>query len=204
MMGQVADPRLAGWANFYVIVGSAAAALISVQFVVIALIANLRKPATLESISAFGTPTVVHLGGALLVSAVMSAPWPSLLATSVAFGLCGLGGVVYVADVIRRARRQTTYAPVAEDWVWHAIIPGIMYVSLGVAAVLLRRTPPVALFVVGGALLGLLVVGIHNAWDTVTFMVVGSLGDVGNANGSAGVKARTDPRTSDPSPSPRP
>lgn len=175
--------------------GSAAAALISVQFVVIALIANLRKRATLESISAFGTPTVVHLAGALLVSAVMSAPWPSLLATSVAFGLCGLGGLAYIADVSRRARRQTTYTPVPEDWVWHAIVPGSIYTALAVAAVLLRRLPQVALFVVGGALLGLLVVGIHNAWDTVTFMVVGSLGDAGKEDDPASLKAGTDPRT---------
>jgi len=47
-MGEIAGPRLAAWANFYVIVGSAAAALIGVQFVVIALIANLRRRTTFE------------------------------------------------------------------------------------------------------------------------------------------------------------
>ena len=31
---------------------------------------------------------------------------------------------------------------------------------------------PLALFVVGGAVLGLLLIGIHNAWDTVTHVVV--------------------------------
>lgn len=168
-----ADPRLGGWANFYVIVGSSAATLIGVQFVVIALVANLRRRTSLESISAFGTPTVVHLGAALLVSATMSAPWPGLRATSVALGLCGLSGMAYVASVIRRARRQTAYKPVQEDWFWHAIVPGSVYAALAMAAILLRRTPQGALFGVGGALLGLLLVGVHNAWDTVTFMVAG-------------------------------
>jgi hypothetical protein len=175
-----ADPRLGGWANFYVIVGSSAATLIGVQFVVIALVANLRRRTSLESISAFGTPTVVHLGAALLVSATMSAPWPRLLATSVALGLCGLSGLAYVAAVVRQARRQTTYKPVQEDWLWHAIVPGGVYAALALAAALLGRTPQAALFVVGGALLGLLLVGVHNAWDTVTFMVAGaSNGDTG-------------------------
>jgi hypothetical protein len=161
-MGAVADPRLSGWANFYVIVGSSAAALIGVQFVVIALIANLRRRTTVETISA---------------------PWPSLVATAAAVGLCGLAGLAYIAGVIRRARRQTTYAPVAEDWVWHSILPGIIYAALAVAALLLRRTPHVALFIVGAALLGLLVVGIHNAWDTVTYVVAGSPGDPPKADG---------------------
>src|SRR5437660_10871736 len=61
-------PILSGWENFYVIVGSSAAALIGLQFVVIALIKDLRTRTSSGTISAFGTPTVVHLGGALIVS----------------------------------------------------------------------------------------------------------------------------------------
>ena len=101
--------ELARWQSFYVIVGSSGAALIGVQFVVVALITNLRMRATAESISAFGTPTVVHFGGTVLVSAIMSAPWPSLVLPSVA--LCGVGGLGYGAIVIHRTRRQTVYAP---------------------------------------------------------------------------------------------
>ena len=62
--------ELVKWQNFYVIVGSAGAALIGVQFVVVTLIATVRKPTTAESLHAFGTPTVVYLGSALLVSAI--------------------------------------------------------------------------------------------------------------------------------------
>jgi hypothetical protein len=168
------NPALSAWLSFYVIVGSASAALIGVQFVVIALIANMRRPTTPETISAFGTPTLVHLGGALLVSALMSAPWPSLLPASVALAMCGLGGLGYGAIVIHRARRQTTYRPVGEDWLWHAILPCSMYGALALAALSLRAATQVALFVVGGAAFVLLLIGIHNAWDTVTYMVVGA------------------------------
>jgi hypothetical protein len=162
---------LAGWQNFYVIVGSSGGALIAVQFVVIALIANTSKRANLEAINAFGTPTVVHFGGALTVSAVMSVPWPSPSATSVAVAICGLGGLVYAAIVFRRAHRQTHYKPVSEDWLWYAIMPCGAYVALTFAALFLMTTTQVALFMIGGAALGLLLVGIHNAWDTVTYIV---------------------------------
>ncbi len=84
--------ELAKWESFCVIVGSSGAALISVQFVVVALIANLRMRSTAESISAFGRPTVVHFGGALLVSAIMSAPWPSLVPPSVSLVMWGSAG----------------------------------------------------------------------------------------------------------------
>jgi hypothetical protein len=99
------DARLAGWESYYVIVGSSGAALIGLQFVVITLIAGMRRRTDAGSLSAFGTPTVVHLTAALLISAIMSAPWPSLVPTSVALALCGLGGLVYGAAVFRRARR---------------------------------------------------------------------------------------------------
>jgi uncharacterized membrane protein len=75
--------------------------------------------------------------------------------------------------VIKRARRQTAYRPVFEDWLWHAVLPLIAYVSLVVAAVLLRSDPQPVLFVVGAMALLLLFVGIHNAWDTVTYIATG-------------------------------
>ena len=161
-------------ASFYVIVGSSGAALIGIQFVVMALIANMRERPTADSLSAFGTPTVVHFAGALLVSAIMSAPWPSLVPPSVALVMCGLGGLAYGAVVIHRARRQMFYKPVWEDWVWYALLPCSIYAALALTAPFLRTTTQLALFVIGAAAFGLLLVGIHNAWDTVTHVLVGS------------------------------
>src|SRR6266550_2013005 len=94
------------WENFYVIVGSSAAALIGLQFVVIALIADLRTTkSTHGEIAAFGTPTILHLCAALLLSAILSAPWDGLANARFALGVCGAAGVVYALIVTRRARR---------------------------------------------------------------------------------------------------
>ena len=166
------------WESFYVIVGSSGGALIGLQFVVMTLIADKRHRTTADTLSAFGTPTVVHLAGALLVSAIMSAPWPSLFPASVALVMCGLGGLAYGAVGIRRARRQTTYTPVWQDWVWYALLPCSVYAALALSAAFLRTNTQSGLFVIAAAALGLLLIGIHNAWDTVTHIVVSnSLGN---------------------------
>jgi hypothetical protein len=168
---------VAEWESFYVIVGSSGGALIGLQFVVITLISDRRQLAKADSLSAFGTPTVVHFTGALIVSAIMSAPWPSLFPLSIALALCGLGGLAYGAIVIRRARRQTSYQPVWEDWLWHTILPCSVYAALAVAAAFLSPGDPIAAFGIAAAALALLLIGIHNAWDTVTHIVVSSAAD---------------------------
>jgi hypothetical protein len=169
---EFASPPLSAWGNFYVIVGSSGGALIAVQFVVITLIAAMRSRPTPDSLSAFATPTVGHLAGALIVSAIVSAPWPSLFIPSVALAMCGLGGLAYGAIVIYRARRQTFYQPVWEDWLWYATLPCSVYAALALAAVFLGTTIQPPEFVIGAAALGLLLIGIHNAWDSVTHIVV--------------------------------
>lgn len=163
---------MATWENFYVIVGSSAGALIGLQFVVMTLIADDRRVASRDGLSAFGTPTVVHLGAALLLSAIASVPWRSLSASAVWFLVCGLSGLAYSAIVLRRARRQTDYAPVWQDWLWYTALPSLAYAVLAGAAVLLFGERAGALFFVAASTLTLLFVGIHNAWDTVTHIVM--------------------------------
>jgi hypothetical protein len=163
---------LDAWEAFYVIIGSSAAALTGLQFVVIALVAEFRKESTTSTIDAFGTPTVVHFCAVLLLSAILSSPWPALAGAGLALGACGLAGVVYAALVVRRVRRQTGYRPVFEDWLWHAVLPFVAYAALLVAATTIASHSTGALFAVGAVALLLLFIGIHNAWDTVTYVAV--------------------------------
>jgi len=108
---------------------------------------------------------------ALLLSAAMSAPWHALSAVAVFWGLVGLGGIVYGFMVTRRLRIQTVYQPVLEDWLFHSLLPMAAYATLAVAALLALIYPRAALFFVGAATLVFLFVGIHNAWDAVTWHV---------------------------------
>ena len=171
-MNELASQTLSAWQSFYVIIGSSAAALIGIQFVVITLVGNMRKHVTADVISAFATPTVVHLTSVLLVSLILSVPWPSLFPTSLALALCGLGGLAYGVSVIRRARRQTYYQPEREDWLWYVLLPSSAFAAITIASFFLRTSALFALFATGTAALSLLLIGIHNAWDTVTHIVV--------------------------------
>ena len=170
------DPALSTWESFYVIVGSSGGALIGLQFVVITLLESRRRLANSESVGAFGTPTVVHFAAALIVAAIMSAPWRSLSPLSIVLTCCGIAGLVYCGIVVRRARRQTTYRPVFEDWLWFSILPSVAYGALALsAAFFLHRNQELELDLVGAAALSLLLIGIHNAWDSITHIVVSTV-----------------------------
>src|SRR5947207_14954595 len=90
---------LAEWDSFYVIVGAAAGALIGLQFVVMTLIAARPQLAAPEAGAAFATPTVVHFGSALFLSALLSVPWRGPGSAALAWGLGGLAGVVCIVFV---------------------------------------------------------------------------------------------------------
>jgi len=172
-MEEAARSPLVAWESFYVIVGSSGAALTGLQFVVMALIAESSRRSTGREISAFGTPTVIHFCAVLLVSGIVSAPWHSLSSVAFALGACGFAGVAYGVIVIRRALQQTGYRPVFEDWLWHTVLPLIAYALVLAASCLLPSRPQRPLFVVALAALLLLFVGIHNAWDTITYFAIG-------------------------------
>ena len=172
-MEEAARSPLVAWESFYVIVGSSGAALTGLQFVVIALIAESSRRSTAREISAFGTPTIVHFCGVLLISALVSAPWDQLTKLAYALGACGVAGVIYGLITLKRARQQTGYRPVFEDWLWHAALPIFAYTVLVISAALLPGNPQRTLFAVGAIALLLLFVGIHNAWDAVTYITLG-------------------------------
>ena len=128
MVQELTGVSLADWGSFYVITGSAAAALTGLQFVVMALIPQTRARSDRSAVGAFGTPTIVHFCAVLLISASLSAPW-------------------------------------------HAALPFISYTVMFIAALALSRHEVVAMFMTGAVLLMVLFIGIHNAWDTVTYIV---------------------------------
>ena len=171
-MEQAGLPPLVAWANFYVIIGSSAAALTGLQFVVTTLGAEINVQGGDSVVGAFGTPTIVHFCAVLLFAAILSAPWPALASVALALGVCGVVGLAYAVIVVMRTRRQTVYVPVLEDWIWHTVLPLVAYATLLISALMLQRNPETIPFVIGGTALLLLFVGIHNAWDSVVYIAL--------------------------------
>ena len=167
-------PLLINWQNFYMIIGTAAATLTGLMFVATTLIAGIDAHlSTLNAaVSAYNTPTVVHFGTVLLLAGVLSAPWQTYSSVSLLLGLLGLGMVCYSIIVLRRMWRVPHYQSTLEDLLWYMAFPLLANVSLIVAAFVLSENPEPALYIVGAALILLLLVGIRNAWDMVTFLAV--------------------------------
>jgi hypothetical protein len=177
-------PPLSEWETFYVILGSSAAALTGLQFVVVALGAEVRVGGEPE-MRAFATPTIVHFCAVLLIAAILSTPGQTPASLSVCLTLSGLAGLGYAGWVLFLARRQTGYAPVLEDWLWHTVVPTIAYSCLFVAGIVVRWRPLLALYIVAVTALFLLYDGIHNAWDAALYMAVKRKEDAAVTTGDA-------------------
>lgn len=160
------------WESFYVIIGSSGGGLTGLMFVVITIAADSSAARTPETLNAFGTPNVIHFVAVLFIAAVLSAPWQRLEDPAHVVGATALAGVVYVLIVVRRMLRQSGYKPVLEDWTWHAVLPMVAYAALFVGAAGLSHGQHWALFLVAAVSLLLLGIGIHNAWDTVTYLAM--------------------------------
>lgn len=169
---------LGPWANFYVITGSGAGALTGLMFVVITLVNDSgRARRSPEGTHTFSTPTVVHFSVVLFVSAALNAPWRTWVAPAAVFALVGAFGIFYVGLLGWRALRFTAYRPDLEDWIWFTALPLLAYAGFLASAVLLLHAPPDALFGFAASSLLLIFCGIHNSWDVVTYIAVGSTND---------------------------
>ena len=173
-MEPTAHALLAQWETFFFLIGSSGAALTGLMFVVITLAADSHLPRSADTVNAFATPNIIHFVAVFFLAAVLTAPWQRLRDPAHVVGAGAIAGIVYVLIVLRRMLRQSEagYKPVVEDWVWHQLLPMLAYAMLFVGAAGLSHDQAWACFVIGAVTLLLLAVGIHNAWDTVTYMVM--------------------------------
>lgn len=166
-------PILTAWSSFYVMTGSSAAALVGLMFVVISLVRAREMQTSQDGISTFSTPTVMDFGAVLLVSAVLSAPWHTLFYAALSVGLIGFLGAGYILRVAYRTKRFLEYRADFEDWMWYSVLPLVAYGAILIGAIALLTLTAKALFAVGAGVVLLLLIGIRNAWDVVTFLAAG-------------------------------
>jgi hypothetical protein len=156
------------------IMGTAAATLTGLMFVVTTLIAGIdaRLSTLSASVSAFNTPTLVQFGAVLLLAGILSAPWQTFSSLSLLLGLVGVGMIFYSIIVRRRLSRIPHYQTTLEDWLWYWALPLLAHILLPVSAFMFPANPAPAFYVVGAVMILLLLVGIRNAWDMVTFLAI--------------------------------
>jgi hypothetical protein len=156
---------LTGWDNFYVIAGGAAGGLTGLTFVVISLAADAHRVKDV-AVKAFVTPTIVHFGCVLALAAYVTMPRHTVISLSVGLGLIGLAGLAYVGTIAMAIHRlRGDYTPVLEDWLWNVVFPALCFSILLATAMLFSIMPRQCPYGLAAAIILLMIVGIHNAWD---------------------------------------
>jgi hypothetical protein len=167
---------LTDWQSFYALVGSSAAALTGLTFIVITIAAERGEltgsaSARLSGLRVFITPTVVHFVSALWLSAVMCIPGQTVGGLEVLLTGTGSVGLAYCATLLpRMVGGVSDYKLFISDWIWSAVLPVIAYLALAAAGLTLPYRPALSPYVVSGVVLLLLFISIHNAWDVVVWI----------------------------------
>ena len=169
-MGGTWAQQLQSWNNFYVIVGTAAAGLTGLMFVVVSLSTRAAAERREEGVRAFVTPTVVFFATVLAVGALMTVPSISAGVLGSVLALGGLGLLGYMFS--RRGHKiWKENALGRDDWLAYIGLPVLCYALLLLAGVCVWARAPFGLELLGLTAILLLLVGVRNAWDLVLWMV---------------------------------
>lgn len=161
--------NLEPWHDFYLMMGGAAAALVGATFVVATLAGNMEKRSI--GIRGFITPATVHLGSVMVVSGILMVPTLTPLFLALLLGVAGLAGLVYGVVIYFRV---TSLKVDIIDRCWYGIFPVLMYGLLGASAALVfLNDMDHGLELIATAMIALIIIGMRNAWDMATFMILG-------------------------------
>ncbi|MBV9995330.1 MAG: hypothetical protein JO127_08955 [Caulobacteraceae bacterium] len=160
----------AGWENFYFMLGSAAAGLIGLLFVVVTLTGGLERSQAMRGAALYLTPNVFHFAMVVTTSAVAIAPRLPAWAPEIVVGLLALLGLGHClrATIGIRHFRPGSEAPHWSDVWFYGRAPAAIYFGLAAAAVGVSARMALAPYALAGLLLALLLLSIRNAWDLVT------------------------------------
>jgi len=158
-----------GWHEFYLLVGTSAAALTGLMFVVISISPETIAERPKAGVRAFVTPTMVFFTTALAVSALMLVPHIAPAPLALLLALTSVAGLAYLLWIrVHHYWREQKLD--AEDWVFFIGLPFLSYVLLLAAAIAIWRDSTLGAPTLAFVTVLLLVVGIHNAWDLVIWL----------------------------------
>jgi hypothetical protein len=162
------------WENYYLLIGSAAGALIGLMFVVTTLTAGIDASRVSRGAKVYITPIVFHFSVVLIVSAISAVPKIPLPAAGVLLASCAAIGIVYSAATTARLSRPGSEDPPnwSDKW-FYGILPTVAYLGLAGAASAVWLGSGIASYAVGATMLVLLLIGIRNACDLATSIVQG-------------------------------
>jgi hypothetical protein len=155
---------LVAWHEFYVLLGTAAAALVALLFVVVAVGATAFTRDRRSGTRTFMSPVVFHYSNVLFLSLVVLVPGQSPRLLGAIVGVAALGSLIYSIVIVVRVFRSSM-ADLA-DRVAYGSMPLVVYsAGLVVSWLLLTGHDEAGLYLLAAAALLLLLGNIRNAWD---------------------------------------
>lgn len=165
---------LQGWANFWLLAGTAAATLVGLMFIAVTFGASLVSEQSEASARAFIDPTYEHFVQVLGTALVLLVPGlgPGLLgALALGFGLWRTLALVPVYRQLRAAHQRHGDLE-ASDWVIGVVLPAVAHLGLmGTGAAFLAGWSG-ALAALAAVTSLLLAVGIRSAWELFVWMAL--------------------------------
>jgi hypothetical protein len=160
-----------GWGDYFFMVGSSAAALIGLMFVVVTLTAGRNRADVERGKHLYTSPIVWQLAVILTICgmAIMPSMAPKLFGAAVGC-LALLGIAMGVRSALGIGRRPSAPDSAGFDLFWYGAAPAIVYAGLLVGAVAMLNGARWATTVIGADVMALLLVSIHAEWDLVTFL----------------------------------
>jgi hypothetical protein len=170
-----------GWSDYFVLLGTAAAGLIGLLFVVVTLTTSVERSRALRAGGIYMTPIAIHFGVVLSLSACTLVPRLTSEQTAIliaVFGALGFAGSMRTCFGIVDFHKGGD-APHWSDFWGYGAAPAAAYVLVETSAFELWRRAEWAVYLLAGALLVLMLIAIRNAWDLLTWMAPGR--DTGQA-----------------------
>jgi len=162
--------ELERWHDFFVLVGTAGATLVALLFVAVSLGSGFLSNKRTAPTRAFFSPVVLHFSVVLFIAAVALMPGHSVRSLAALTGASALIGVGVSGFIVVQLLRNT-WTEYLIDHLAYGLLPGLCYIALLVASVMILSADGTGLDVLAGALLLLLIVNIRNAWDLTLSMV---------------------------------
>ena len=157
------------WGDFYLCVGSAAAVLIGLIFVVISLMQDRSRATVLTGSKLYMGPIVLGVSFVLVLSAAALTP---------AIGrnlFAGIVGIIALWGLVRGVMSIAGIARLGKEVHWtdfwfYGFGPTAVYLALAGVAFAFWRAWPCAQYGLAGVIIAMLLLAIRNEWDLITWI----------------------------------
>jgi hypothetical protein len=151
------------WHDFYMLLGTASAALVALLFVAVSIGASFLTPERSIATRTFMNPVVFHFSTLLLTSLVALVPSHTALSLATGVALVAIAGLGY-SSVVLVGLARASVSDVADRF-GYGFFPLAAYVAMLATAGLIVSQAALSADILAAALLVLLAVNIRNAWD---------------------------------------